>query len=534
MNAHGQNQGISPLLIAQVDSAQDETTGDFYHRTFAPGVGMADCQGIGVVNFMYFNRFRHRIMLDADILVVNNICDADLLPLIRDRKARGKLTVYELCDDLWALGPTNPMRAFYDRSNNKLLIKRLAHYCDALQFSSPELERKFGYLNSHTAVFPNQILEVPPERTKKTSESVIVGWGGSIGHMPDIEKISDRLITWVMSRENVHLYLMCADPVWKLFEALPEDRKKLFATGSLTDYYSFLSHLDIGLAPLEDTPFNRSRSDVKFLEYAAHGVVPVVQATGPYLVSVEHGRTGFFFNSTDKLIATLDLLVSDVSTRTRVSASAREYVLQKRHHMVRARDRVEFYRGLIAARDNGREPPGNGAEDIFESETFKRLFGCAGARRRGRHLFLASTRYELLLQKGLITFNSSRPSEVWNIFREALRIEPSLYLPCLFGAFASGDPVRTLKSAIEMNPLSIVSRIHLGKAYAARGRTAEAIQSFKAAADLFPEYELTYIECANYLHKIGREKEGIEMMKKAIDLIPEVIRGPQTSGQAEE
>ena len=144
----------SPLLIVQVDSPQDETTGDFYYRTFAPGVGMAHCEGVYVVDLTYFHRLRHELMLDADVLVLNNICDADLLPVIRYRKARGKLTVYELCDDLEALPPTSPMRAFYRQSNNMLLIKRLAHYCDALQFSSPELEMKYGYLNSQVLRFP--------------------------------------------------------------------------------------------------------------------------------------------------------------------------------------------------------------------------------------------------------------------------------------------------------------------------------------------------------------------------------------------
>jgi len=43
----------SALLIVQVDSPQDETTGDFYYRTFAPGVGMAHCEGVYVVNLTY-------------------------------------------------------------------------------------------------------------------------------------------------------------------------------------------------------------------------------------------------------------------------------------------------------------------------------------------------------------------------------------------------------------------------------------------------------------------------------------------------
>jgi glycosyltransferase involved in cell wall biosynthesis len=507
-----------PLLVAQVDSAQDETTGDFYYRAFAPGTGMAHCDGVHVVNFTYFHRLRHRIMRDADVLVLNNICDADLLPVIRDRKTRGKPTVYELCDDLWALPASNPMRAFYSQSNNLLLIKRLAHYCDALQFSSPELERKFGYLNSTVRVFPNQILEVPPERNREERAIVRVGWGGSIGHLGDMAKISDLLVRWVLSRQDVHLYLMCADPVWKLFDSLPENRKRRFATGSLADYYNFVSHLDIGLAPLEDTPFNRSRSDVKFLEYAAHGVVPVVQATGPYLHSVEKGRTGFFFNSTGELISTLDHLVSDASTRNRVSASARKYVLTERNYIARAPDRVGFYRSLAASENRGFEDCG-GTEEIFAS-----LCNHSGAKKNGRHLLLGSTRFELLLQSGIL---SPESSEAWTMFLEAMQIEPSIYLPYLFGAFRSSDPVRALKSAIERNPASIVSWIHLGKAYLSKGMRVEAVESFKSAAGIFPEYELPYLEGANCLREMGLEQDGIGLLKKAIELIPEVIRRPQ-------
>ncbi len=523
-----QYRNDSALLIAQVDSTQDETTGDFYYRTIAPGVGMARCDGVHVVNLIHYHRLRPELMLNADVLVLNNICDADLLPVIRDRKARGKLTVYELCDDLEAFPPTNPMRAFYHQPNNMLLIKRLAHYCDALQFSSPELKRKYGYLNRKCCVFPNQILAPLPQKRQKSGETVIVGWGGSIGHLHDMAKISDRHIHWLMSRDNIPLYLMCADPIWELFEALPEDRKKRFATGSIDDYYGFVSHLDIGLAPLEDTPFNRSRSDVKFLEYAACGAVPVVQATAPYLLSVKQGRTGFLFNNPDELISTLEHLASDASARTSVSSSAREYVLLERNYLDRGKDRVEFYRSLLAEGKNGCEPPGG-----REENTFARLCNCAGAKKTVRHLLLSSTRYELLLQAGILASNPSSPSEAWNMFQEAIGMEPSFYLPYLFGAFVSHDPIQTLKNAIERDPCSMVSWIHLGRAYLSKGRTAQAIESFKAAARIFPEYELPYIECANCLKNTGFEQEGIALLKKAIDLIPQAIKKPQTCSQAQ-
>ena len=322
-----------------------------------------------------------------------------------------------------------------------------------------------------------------------------------------------------MSRDDVQLYLMCADEIWKLFEDLPTYRKRRFTTGSIYDYYNFISQLDIGIAPLQDTPFNAARSDLKVYEYAANGVVPVVQATGPYLQSLIPGRTGFFFSTPDELISTLDNLASDASARASVSRAAREYWLRERNCLNGGKDRVEYYRSLIVTARGGCTLSGDKAEN-----TFARLTSCAGAWKSGRHLLLVRTRYELLMQKGIHESSLSIPPEAWNSFLEAMELEPSLYMPYLCGAGFSQDPIQMLKSALERNPNSIMSWINLGKAYSLQGMTAKALQSFKKATSIFPEYELSYIECANCLAEMGRRKEATAFLKKAIELIPGVIK----------
>lgn len=508
-----------PLLIAQIDYAPDEEAGDFYYRTFVPGVGMAYWDGIYVVNLVSLHRYRHRVMQDADILVLNNICDADLLPVVRDRKRRGKPTVFELADDIEAIPQSSEASAFYQQSNNLLLLKRLAHYCDALQFCTPMLQSKYGYLNSRTRVFPNQMLLGPLEKPKTTEGKTLVGWGGSTGHYRDIANISDLLMRWITARDDVDLCLMCNDKIWRLFENLPDSRKKRFPVGSINDYYRFVSHLDIGLAPLEDTPFNRSRSDIKAVEYAAHGVVPVAQAVGPYPPCIRHGETGFLFDTPDNLIATLDYLVSNPSVRARVSNSAREYVLRHRNSILHGKSRTEFYRSLIAGAGGGGNPPIGGAADIFAE-----LCGCAGAIQTGRHLLLSRTRYELLLQAGKLAASNGEYEKARNRFEEAAELEPLQYMPYLLGASFSGNPIDTLKKAIERNPHSLESCIQLGKACQSNGMQMSALENFEAAAAIFPEYELPYIESAYCLREMGLESEAIVLLKKAVDLIPEAIR----------
>lgn len=265
-------------------------------------------------------------------------------------------------------------------------------------------------------------------------------------------------------------------------------------------------------------------------------MVPVLQATGPYLRSAKQGRTAFLFSTPDELISTLDHLVSDASARLSAAASAREYVLRERHYLDRGKDRVEFYRSLLPAKrlaERGDEQiiaAGKKGCELSEGRAaniFERLCNCAGAKKTGRHLLLSSTRYELLLQAGILASDPLNPSKAWRMFLEAMEIEPSLYMQYLFGAFVSHDPIRTLKDALERNPRSIVSLIHLGRAYLSKGMLTEAIESFKAAADIFPEYELPYIECAGCLHKMGHQRDRTALLKKAIGLIPKAIREPQ-------
>jgi hypothetical protein len=53
------------------------------------------------------------------------------------------------------------------------------------------------------------------------------------------------------------------------FLALPPERYAFRPFGSLADYFRFLEGLDIGLAPLLPSGYNRCRSDVKVLAIAA-------------------------------------------------------------------------------------------------------------------------------------------------------------------------------------------------------------------------------------------------------------------------
>jgi glycosyltransferase involved in cell wall biosynthesis len=87
----------------------------------------------------------------------------------------------------------------------------------------------------------------------------------------------------------------------------------------------------LAVAPLQDAPFNRHKSDLKHLEYAALGLPGIFSDVVPYRDSVRHEVTGLLTeNTTDAWCAAILRLASDAGLRERIVAAARSYVLGER------------------------------------------------------------------------------------------------------------------------------------------------------------------------------------------------------------
>lgn len=83
---------------------------------------------------------------------------------------------------------------------------------------------------------------------------------------------------------------------------------------------------DIGIAPLLDTEFSRSKSPVKCLEYAARGIPVVANDAEPYRNFVKDGVTGYLIpqGRDDLWLKRLTELANDEDMRRKMGEAARE------------------------------------------------------------------------------------------------------------------------------------------------------------------------------------------------------------------
>jgi glycosyltransferase involved in cell wall biosynthesis len=111
---------------------------------------------------------------------------------------------------------------------------------------------------------------------------------------------------------------------------------------------------DVAVAPLRDDEFNRCKSDLKYLEYAALGLPAVFSDCEPY-ASVEDGRTGLKAAGDEAWVAALTRLRDEPALADELADSAFAYVVEQRLMRGGAERLLELVLSAISG-DERREP----------------------------------------------------------------------------------------------------------------------------------------------------------------------------------
>ena len=249
---------------------------------------------------------------DYDVFIFNRFYEGTLAQYVEFLKEQGKVVIYETDDNYEAIDENNPYMKIKDFGvlSSRELIK-LAH---GVTVSTPELKAEILRMFPGTKVFviPNALnFEEYPVR-KAGNEKLKVGFQGSNIHVQDLllllpaikqlqsetpfdfeifgidDKGLDKLNTFCLEYKN---------QPWKWMKDFPKMYAQLQDGIEYThipyvhyeQYRTKLAELnwDIGLAPLTDTRFNRSKSCLKFYEYAAVGTVTLASDVIPYNEEME-------------------------------------------------------------------------------------------------------------------------------------------------------------------------------------------------------------------------------------------------------
>ncbi|HEY6477360.1 MAG TPA: glycosyltransferase [Polyangia bacterium] len=519
-------QARPPLLIVQIGPPEPLDRGAAIYRTVQPCRALGEMTDVTVISGSIFSPAlfgpepsggtERSLLLAADVLVLRDVADPDLLPIIAARRRNGRLTAYEIGSHVLARPLLDGMTTAGTDLAARSLPPQLARQADCLQLTTAALEAQFAGLNPRRAVLPSQLWDAPAIVPRRTGNRVVIGWAGTSAERGDLELALPALAGVLDRHPEVRVAIMGDPELQAVLAPLPAARLSFIPSGSYERAQRFLDEIDIGIAPLEPTPYNRCRDDVRFIEYAAHGVLAICADLEPYRDVVRPGQTGFLFRDGGELETVLERALAEEEVRAAIPARAARAAAERleRPH---AALRLGLYLSVAAqmgvrlgagARAGAPFPP----PELTDPRHIPRIFPGS------RYLALGGGKIERLLADGWQKRAAGEPEEACRAFDEAELAFPDSHLPpLLVGMTAPDDDVAitALRRAETRNPLTCHAPYLRGVRLLGRGDEEGAAAAFERAREIAPGFGAPQERLGGLAEAAGRTAEAAHYYEEA-------------------
>ena len=217
----------------------------------------------------------------------------------------------------------------------------------AIQTTTPALAEVLRARNPEIAIFPNAVDVLPDVRNFADPRALTLFFGALNreqdwrDYIPIINDVAD------MAGDRLRFQVVHDDA---FFNALTSPHKQFTPTCDYPTYNDILGRCEISFMPLADNGFNRAKSDLKFIEAAAHRVVSLSSSV-VYGDSIEDGQTGYLFRDPQAFRSRLMRLLVMPELAKAIGDRARAYVARERMLAYQVKPRLDWYRSLWARRE---------------------------------------------------------------------------------------------------------------------------------------------------------------------------------------
>jgi SAM-dependent methyltransferase len=212
----------------------------------------------------------------------------------------------------------------------------------AIQTTTPVLADIFRMQNPEVAAFPNAI-NVLPEPANFQNTQRLTLFFGALNREYDWKPLLPALNSVAGTVGERLRFSIVHDQA--LFDALETPHKVFTPTCDYEHYLELLGAAEIAFLPLADNPFNRAKSDLKFIEAGACRVAALASPV-VYGASVVDGTTAVLFRNGEELRSRLLRLVAMPEIARGIGDAARAYVAEHRMLAYQVSPRIAWYRSL--------------------------------------------------------------------------------------------------------------------------------------------------------------------------------------------
>ena len=294
-----------------------------------------------------------------DLVIIDRLWRRDVsLPLVQELvnkiRLKGARIIYSLDDNYFDLAFTDNT---WPISEILPIVSFLLHQADAVLVTTPALRQRLLEYNPNIHILPNQLDErllvtrYPRDESLRLDQNrIVIGYMGTFTHdedfmmvLPALKSIHQRYpgrievqVVGVVNKEETKKELQ-ALPIRYVYPRPEEHEYPLFML-----WFTGHIHWDIAISPLQNTPFNNCKSDIKFLDYASIGAAGIFSQSPAYSSTVHHQQDGWLAENTPEAWEeALETLINDPHLRLKIARNATHYLYTQRTLAQRAADWVE-------------------------------------------------------------------------------------------------------------------------------------------------------------------------------------------------
>jgi glycosyltransferase involved in cell wall biosynthesis len=107
-----------------------------------------------------------------------------------------------------------------------------------------------------------------------------------------------------------------------------------------------IQKFDIGLHPLQDTPWNKGRCAYKAIEYMGCGVPVIASRVGENNYLIKEGRNGFLVDSTEEWLSRIKQLLFDPELRKKIGQAGQQTAKEKYSYEINVPKLIQILQSL--------------------------------------------------------------------------------------------------------------------------------------------------------------------------------------------
>ena len=285
-----------------------------------------------------------------EALHVQQVHDPETLEIMRRVRDAGFGLVWDTDDDVSAitrgsqawnrLGGRRGIRRHFKAS---LEVARTAHVVTTTNEHLAQVYRDHGC--EHVVAVENYLGPEDLQHPRRRHQGVVIGIAAAGEHEPDLRKMRFGAMLEQLLERHDGVRVVAIGAVMEMRE---QHRYRYEWGVEIEELIATESEFDIGLAPLRDTAFNRSRSNVKLKEYAAAGAMWLASPVGPFMGMGE--EQGGLLVEDDAWLTTLEALLREPERRLALTERARRWARTQTISAGAARWQAVFRQAVELAR----------------------------------------------------------------------------------------------------------------------------------------------------------------------------------------